>query len=163
MFSLFKQSVENITTSSDILEVMFLYYFDKKTFTWYKHLLDNRTSQKKQTQLGILYNMEQSFVCRELQKVQKRIKQYMTDLDRNRSILIQVLNYIDKNANDHQKLILMYVIQRKSYSQIAQIAGTSRQAAHWCVNNFYNNISKKTDPESILFKKQYKKLLGIEL
>lgn len=163
MFSLFKQAVENITNSSSILEVMFLYYFDKKTFTWYKHLLDNRTSQKKQTQLGILYNMEQSFVCRELQKVQRRIKQYMTDLDRNRPILLQVLNYIDKNAKDHQKLVLMYVIQRKSYSQTAKILGISRQAVHWCVTNFYNNISKKTDSESILFKKQYKKLLGIEL
>ena len=63
MFSEFKQAVENISNSSDILEVMFLFYFDKKTFTWYKHLIDNRTSQKNQTQLGILYDMEQSFIC----------------------------------------------------------------------------------------------------
>lgn len=163
MFSAFKQSVENISNSSDILEVMFLFYFDEKTFTWYKHLLDNRTSQKKQTQLGILYDMEQSFVCRELQKVQSRIKKYMTDLDRNRYILISVLNYIDKHAKDHQKLVLAYIIQRKTYSQIAKILGTSRQAAHWCVTNFYSKIAKKTDPESILFKNQYKKLLGIEI
>ena len=163
MFSSFKQAVENISNSSDILEVMFLFYFDKKTFTWYKHILDNKTAQKKQTQLGILYNMEQSYVCRELQKVQKNIKYYMTDLDRNRYLLINVLNYIDKYAKEHQKLVLSYILQRKTYSQIAKILGTSRQAVHSCVLNFYNRISKKKDPESILFKNQYKKLFGIEL
>ena len=161
MFSSFKQVVENISNSSDILEVMFLFYFDKKTFTWYKHLLDNKTSQKKQTQLGILYDMEQSFVCRELQKVQRRIKVYMTDLDRNRYLLINILNYIDKNAKDHQKQVLSYILQRKTYSQIAKMLGTSRQAVHWCVTNFYHKIAKKKDPESILFKNQYKKLLSI--
>jgi len=163
MFSEFKQAVENISNSSDILEVMFLFYFDKKTFTWYKHLIDNRTSQKNQTQLGILYDMEQSFICRELQKVQMKIKKYMTDLDRNRYLLINILNYIDKYTNEHQKLVLSYIIQRKSYSQIAKLLGVSRQAVHCCVSSFYHKISKQTDQESILFKNQYKKLLGIEI
>lgn len=162
MFSEFKQAVENISTSTDILEVMFLFYFDKKTFMWYKHLIDNRTSQKNQTQLGILYDMEQSFICRELQKVQLKIKKYMSDLDRNRPLLINVLNYIDKNTNEHQKLVLSYILQRKSYSKIAKILGVSRQAVHCCVSGFYRRVAKQTDQESILFKNQYKKLFGIE-
>ena len=162
MFSEFKSAIENISTSSDILEVMFLFYFDKKTFIWYKHLIDNKTSQKNQTQLGILYNMEQSFICRELQKVQLKIKKYMTDLDRNRPLLINILNYIDQHTNEHQKLVLTYILQRKSYSTIAKLLGVSRQAVHCCVTSFYRRVAKQTDQESILFKNQYKKLFGIE-
>ena len=87
----------------------------------------------------------------------------MTDLDRNRYLLINILNYIDKYTNEHQKLVLSYIIQRKSYSQIAKLLGVSRQAVHCCVSSFYHKISKQTDQESILFKNQYKKLLGIEI
>ena len=153
MFYEFKEAVSNISSYNDILDVLIAYYFDKDMLLWYKHLVDNKMSQKKQVQIGIFYDMPQSVICRHLSNTQKLIKLYTKDLDINRNILISLLDYIDENATEVQKNLLAGFLQRKSYSSIGKLFNISRQSVHNSIHIFFKNVKSKSDIQSKLFKK----------
>lgn len=163
MFYDFKEAVSNISNYNDILEVLILYYFDKNMLLWYKHLIDNKMSQKKQSQIGIFYDMPQSVICRHLSNTKKRIKLYTRDLDTNREILISILDYIDKNSTEVQKNLLACFLQRKSYSDIGRIFNISRQSVHNSIHIFFKHIKNKSDLQSKIFKKNLNYLYNINL
>ena len=163
MFNDYNAAVTNIVTYEDMLEVLFFYYFDKNMLVWYKHLLDNKLSQKRQAQIGIFYNIPQSIVCQRLKTLQNKIKLLISDLDRHRQSILYLLNYIDKYATNHQKIIMMMVIQRKSYSNIARYLGISRQAVFDASQKFLKKTKLRLDSESLKFKKIFLKLYDIDL
>lgn len=163
MFYEFKEAISNISNYNDILNVLILYYFDKEMLVWYKHLVDNKMSQKKQSQIGIFYDMPQSVICRHLLNVQKRIKLYTNDLDSCRSTLINILNYIDKNATDKQKNLLAAFVQHKSYSSIGRMFHISRQSVHDSINIFFRKTNEKLDEQSKAFKKDFNRMFHTNL
>lgn len=163
MLEEFKQAISNISDYNDMLEILILYYFDSNMLKWYKNLIDNKNLQKTQTQIGIFYNMKQDAVCRTLKHVQKRIKQYINDLDIYRKEILTMLDYININATKAQKNLLLAFIQRKSYSAIGREYNISRQAAHSSILRFFKHVKQKNDIETLKFKTNLYNLYKIDL
>lgn len=142
MFYDFKQAVSNISNYNDILEILILYYFDKNMLIWYKHLIDNYNSEKKQVQIGIIQNMKQDSVSRKLKAVKGKIMSYVHDLEDNHKNFVNVLNIIDTYGTENQKEAMALFLQHKSYTVISNTFGISRYAAYLRVLGFFKRLSK---------------------
>lgn len=142
MFYDFKQAVSNISNYNDILEILILYYFDKNMLIWYKHLIDNYNSEKKQVQIGIIQNMKQDSVSRKLKSVKAKIMMYVHDLEDNNKIFNQALDIVDKYGTENQKEAMALFLQHKSFTTISTMFGISRYAAYLRVFGFFKRIYK---------------------
>lgn len=142
MFYDFKQAVSNISNYNDILEILILYYFDKNMLIWYKHLIDNYNSEKKQVQIGIIQNMKQDSVSRKLKSVKLKIMSYVHDLEDNHKNFMNVLDTIDKYGTENQKEAMALFLQHKSFTVISNTLGISRYAAYLRVFGFFKRLLK---------------------
>lgn len=142
MLTEFKDAISKIKSYNDIIEVLMLYYFNKKTLIWYKHLIDNKMAYTKQSQIGILYNKSQSKISDTLRSVKNFITKCTNDLDVHRNEILDILNYAEKHATKTQCDTLVLFMQHKSFAVIGDLLGVSRQSA-WCtLQNFIKHFKQ---------------------